>query len=122
MARAISTTYSRTSPTVFNWSIYAGEDFVLTMQASPVGSILGWTFISKAKDRPVGGTTYLSYLTGSGIAITDSGNGVLTLSGAHADTISLDPGFYWWDVQRNDAGNYQVLLTGMLQIMPEISV
>ncbi len=105
-----------------NISFYKGEDVVLTVSMTPTTAISGWTLQFTMRTQYGDPTALVTKTNGSGIAITDSVNGVFTVSLASADTAGLDLRAYVYDIQRIDSGARTVLTIGNLTLLPEVSL
>jgi len=118
---AISVTGSATTAVSGNFSIYRGEDVTVTDTMSPATNITGWSLaFTVRKNYGDPNPALIAKTVGAGITITNATNGVFTIAIARADTASLTPGVYVYDVQRTDAGNETVLTIGYLTILPEV--
>jgi hypothetical protein len=120
---AISLTGTKNVATQANIEFYKGEDVVLTVSMSPTTNISGWTLAFTLKKLYTDNTPVFTKTTGGGgITITDSVNGVFTITIASADTSGLDLRAYAFDIQRTNAGNRTVLTIGNLTLLPEVNL
>ena len=91
------------------WTVTIKDDAGSTVNIA--GATLSWK-IAEGKDA----TADITKTNGSGIAITDGPNGVLTLTLDEADTASL-VGDYYHEIQAVDgSGVTQTMLRGTLRI------
>lgn len=107
--------------------IIRSQDLSLRFVMDRPRSISGWSVTFQIRKR-LGGTSVLTKTVGSGIALTDTGRGVLTVSLAKADTsgLTLTSGLasgegYVWDLKRTDAGANVVLARGELVLEQEVT-
>jgi hypothetical protein len=90
-------------------------------------SIASWSVTFQVKKK-LGGTSVISKTVGSGVALTDTGRGIITVSLAKADTSSLtltsalaDGEGYVWNLKRTDSGSNVVLARGELILEEEVT-
>lgn len=101
-----------------NLHCYKGEAFTPTFTMSPVEDITGWTVVGTVKRHS---SDAVALLTISG-SITDASGGVFIVSFTAANTTTLGPGTFAYDVWRTNAGSEAVLSIGILEVMPEVRV
>lgn len=66
-------------------------------------------------------TPLLQKAIGTGITVTDAPNGALDISIASADTKTLKPGPYYYELEVVDsAGDVQTVLTGTITLLPAL--
>lgn len=98
-------------------SFFRGED--VTIRVTVTGeNITGWA-LTLAIGR--GYTPLLTKTIGSGITITNGGNGIFEAVIADTDTDTFDTGGYVWDAKRTDAGQEAVLTYGKLSLEPNVA-
>ena len=103
------------------------QDLTIRAALSPPRDITGWAVTFTVKDG-LGGTAVLTKTVGSGITLTDPGQGVVTVALDKADTSALTVSSalpagkgYVWDVKRTDPGHNLVLARGQLILEQEIT-
>jgi hypothetical protein len=99
-----------------NVAIFQGEDVSLNFTLTPPADITGWTIVSTIKDK-LGGTTQFTPV----VTITDAGRGKFKAALPRANTSSLSPGDFVWDVRRTDSGNNTVLAHGELTVRQPVT-
>ena len=78
------------------------------------GMLVQW-----AMGRSAQGPKLLANVTGAGIAITDSSNGLIAVTLVPADTIGLTPANYYHEFELTDgSGNISTVARGSLQLQP----
>lgn len=95
----------------------------LTLKESttgPVIDITGWTWEMQVKKK-VGGTAILTLTDGDGITVTDATNGELEIDIPSADTESLSPGTYKYDLEYTTGGETTRLLEGDIEVTAQIT-
>ena len=97
---------------------FPGDDVSIRFTLTPPTDITGWSLTFTVRNKP-GGTTQFTKTVGSGIALTDTGRGIFTVTINSADTSSLASGDYEWSVKRTDAGSNVVLSHGYLYLDKE---
>lgn len=117
---AISITGSASTAIQSNFSLYKGEDVVVTDSMTPVTNITGWSLQFTLRKNYGDATALVTKTVGAGITVTDATNGVFKITLASADTANLALGNYVYDVERTDVGNRTVLSIGNLNILPEV--
>lgn len=97
-------------------SFARGEDILLEGEFPTVvsGGISGWTMVFEAKVSP-GGSSVAALFT-SVATVTSSVDCTFTVPITSANTVSLDPGTYVFDLWRLDSGNFRHLAEGPLQL------
>lgn len=93
-----------------------GEDIQLdgTFPTLVSGGISGWTMVFEVKESPGGSS--VSALFTSVATVTSSVDCTYTVDIASADTVTLDPGTYSFDLWRLDSGNFRHLAYGPLKL------
>jgi hypothetical protein len=92
-----------------------GEDVLLTVTMTPTTDITGWTLTFTMKQY-FGDAAALITKSGS---ITSAVGGIFTITINSADTATLDPGSYQYDIWRTNTGYATVLTQGILKLLPE---
>lgn len=107
--------------------IIRAQDLTLKARLSPPRDVTGWSVTFQVRDA-LGGSSVLSKTVGSGITISDAGQGILSIALAKADTSGLTVSSslaagkgYVWDVKRTDAGSNVVLARGQLVLEQEVT-
>jgi N-methylhydantoinase B/oxoprolinase/acetone carboxylase alpha subunit len=92
-------------PTAQNITLAIGQakTITVTMDAAPVGGIVGWTMRFRLRKR--GETVAIEKTTGSGITATDNVNGVWSVVLTGTNTATLDPEQYEWSFWRTDTNS-----------------
>jgi hypothetical protein len=54
-------------------------------------------------------------------AIIDAANGVLTVTFSPTSTATLDPGYYYWDLQENSAGTITTVMSGVVTVLADVT-
>ena len=107
--------------------VVRGQDLSLRFTMDATQSVSGWTvgFTAKPKSSLA---TVLSKTTSSGITLTDTTRGVITVTIAAADTSSLEltenlseGDTYLWDLARTDSGSKTVLARGELELVRDVT-
>lgn len=107
---------------IANISFYKGEDVTLTVTMTPATSISGWTLQFTLRKQYGDTVALITKTIGSGITVTDAGNGVFKIALASADSSALDLRAYVYDIQRTDVGNRTVLTIGNVTLLPEVAL
>lgn len=89
------------------------QDLTIRCVMEKPRSISSWAVTFQVRDS-LGGTSRITKTVGSGIALTDTGKGILTITLDKADTSSLTVRSYVWDIKRTDSGSNVVLARGEL--------
>jgi hypothetical protein len=96
---------------------YVGEDIPINAVLDPVVDISGWA-ISFVMRFTAGGLPVLVTKTvGSGITIVSGPASTFIIQMLSADTSTLAPGEYVYDVQRTDVGNHRMLVLGTVTLL-----
>lgn len=53
--------------------------------------------------------------------ITDAATGKLNAVFSAADTSTLDPGYYYWDLQENASGTISTILSGTVTVLADVT-
>lgn len=110
-----------------NLTITQWDDNVVGIQITPPTNIGTYDFRWTMRYRFNGETAliqkYSSSLSGtgggqSGITVTSSGNGLLTVAISSYDTSGLRPGAYAYDLARTNSGSYADLVHGYVLLFP----
>jgi hypothetical protein len=103
-----------------SFSFRIGESTPIDMQVVPLADITSWTlaFTAILSGGPGSAAPSIQYTSAPGIAVTDGPTGMLRVTIATADTASLAPGVYVWEVRRVDAGFNQVAAEGTFFLLP----
>lgn len=107
------------------------DDASLVFGMDDVQDITGWavSFVVRLRDAngDLGATAIINKSVGSGVALTDTTNGVITVTLADTDTSSvmltedLDTGAsYRWSLRRTDAGSETTLARGEFILLQEV--
>lgn len=112
-------------------SIVRDQDLSLRFTMDEVTSIASWAVTFSVKLRSATGTLGSALVTktvGSGVTLTDTTNGIITVTLADTDTSSLTltealsaGERYVWDLKRTDAGSEVVLARGDLVLEQNVS-
>ena len=97
-----------------NISWFIGEDLTFTDTITGV-NITGWA-ISFKLEPLAGGTDLFTKTVGNGITLTTPVSGIMTIAIAAANTSSLEPGRYRYEIARTDAGAATVLTYGYVTL------
>lgn len=112
--------------------VYTGTDTTLaftiyvpgTTQAQIDGAtatkqnITGYTFLYELRlNRDASPPPILVKTNGSGITITDAPNGALSVALARVDWLTAEPGEYWHELARTNAGNYTIETDGSFTLL-----
>jgi hypothetical protein len=107
--------------------IIRAQDLSLRFTMDRPRSVSGWS-VTFAVKKKLGGTQVISRTVGSGVTLTDTGRGVITVSLAKADTSSLtlttalsDGEGYVWNLKRTDSGSNVVLARGEFILEEEVT-
>jgi hypothetical protein len=92
-----------------NFAFFQGEDVLLKFQLTPPQDMTGWGLTCSVKNQ-LGGPLQFN----PAVTITDAGRGQFQASLPRAQTSTLAPGDYVWDVRRTDSGSNTVLAHGEL--------
>lgn len=110
-----------TAPTI-DRTIYKGEHVILPYQwvdptnnNAPV-NIGGFTIQMTVRRRPTDPNVAMQGVA----AITDAVNGKYQFEFAHAQTVALTSGAYYYDIQRTDTGSEGVIATGSFLVKQEV--
>lgn len=110
------------SPTVIvNLAMRIGEDKIFQdtiYQSDGITpqNITGWSVsfvVHRYGDRS---TVFITKTVGAGITLTSPTTGVMQITVANADTVSLQLGQYGYYVQRTDSGNSADLSSGLFTL------
>jgi len=110
--------------------IVRGTDISLRFTMMNVTAITGWAVTWTLKKLSQGslGSALISKTVGSGVALTDTTNGIITVTIEDSDTDSLvlnsdldNEESYLWDLKRTDAGSETVLARGDLVLLRPIT-
>lgn len=93
-------------------TIYKGEDVTLNFTMSPVVDISGWTLSFTIRDERLTGS---ALVTAAG-SVTSGVDGTFSVALTAAQTTTLDPDEYAWDVWRTDSGSATVLALGDITV------
>lgn len=102
-----------------SFQMMQGEDIeFLFVTESPPTSLAGWSAVFNIRSADGVGIPVLTKTVGSGIALTDPINGIITVTLSAADTIGLTlQSTPWvWQLNRTDAGNNCMLAKGTMGI------
>jgi len=102
------------------------QDLQLRFTMDRPTAIAGWSVTWKLADA-LGGTVKVTKTVGSGVTLTDTARGVITVSLAKADTstLTVTSGLakgkgYVWELTRTDSGYQTVLARGELILEQEV--
>lgn len=104
-----------------------GQDVSLRFTMDATQSVSGWTvsFTAKLKSSLA---TVISKTTSSGITLTDTTRGIITVALAASNTSSLEltellseGDAYLWDLKRTDSGSETVLARGELELVRNVT-
>lgn len=104
-----------------NFSFYRGEDTLITVTMTPITDITGWSLQFTARVTLDILPIAITKTTGHGITLTNPTGGVFTIFLLSADTNTLDPGNYYFDIQRVDSGFHGVLTTGVMTLLDPVA-
>lgn len=98
--------------------VFSGTDITLQFSMTPVTNVTGWTVLLSFKKNVSDNTFIKQYATGSGVTVTDVGNGVWSVNISRADTLlfTVVPGTYCYSFERTDSGFATVLVYGAFQV------
>ena len=54
-------------------------------------------------------------------SITDAANGVMNASFTATSTATLDPGYYYWDLQETNGATVTTVLQGTVNVLPDVT-
>lgn len=100
-----------------NLSFYVGEDIPISGVLNPVVDISGWTLRFDVRVSVGALPVLISKTTGAGITIVSGPASTFTIDIMSADTATLTPGAYVYDLQRIDAGFHRMLVSGTLTLV-----
>ena len=110
-------------PVALDISWYKGEDIKLRVVLFPAANITGWTIAFTVKQNFGDTAVLISKTTTAGqILITDALQGIFEATINSADTSTLAPRNYVYDVSRSDSGASTVLDVGILTLKPEVRI
>ena len=101
-----------------NLSMHKQEDEVFSVTVSPAQDITGWNFKFTVLQDYAATTALVSKTSGSGISITLASAGTLTVTVVKADTASLTPRAYVYQLRRTDSGSESVIQWGTFVLLP----
>ncbi len=96
--------------------LHRGEDVRLRMQLVPPLDVTGWTITLEAVPE-LGGAVQFS----KSASIVDGPRGRFDFTLASADTATLNPGRYSFDVRRTDSGHKTTLADGVFELRQEVT-
>jgi len=103
-------------------SMFRGEDKILECTLIPVTNIAGWTLAFTLRSTPESTDALIEKTTGAGITITVPATGVFQVALADTDTAAaLQPGRYYYDCKRTNAGLETILVYGILELLAEVT-
>ncbi len=111
-------------PVLGDFSLGRYEDALLNFSLNPPVAVGGWGVQFLLEHRFGGlsgiiiGTVASGYSSLSGIAVTNSGQGVFQVTVPGMLTSGLDYGNYAYTLARVDSGSYTNLAEGYLSLMP----
>lgn len=109
-----------------DFSFHRGEDFsqpvvIKNAAGTAVVNITGWTLAFTMREWwDQTGSATLSRTTATGITITDGAAGEATITFTKANTETLTPKTYVYDLSRTDSGQQSVLMVGYVHIKGEV--
>ncbi len=110
-------------------SLQSLEDTSLTISLAPPTAIGGWSLKFQAQHRYGGISGFMTKYTASGyggvvsgITITNSGQGILSIAINAVDTSGLDFTPYVYQLERTDSGFRTITNYGFLNILPRVGV
>jgi hypothetical protein len=115
------TANSMAAPGIQNLTFVRGdtETVQVTMTsdgAAPV-NITGRTYASQLRTSPD-----ISAISASATcSITDAANGVMTVLFTATSTATLDPGYYYWDLQETNGATVTTVLQGTVNVLPDVT-
>jgi hypothetical protein len=84
--------------------------------AAPI-NITGRTYASQLRTSPD-----ISAISASATcSITDAVNGVMTVLFTATSTATLDPGYYYWDLQETNGATVTTVLQGTVNVLPDVT-
>lgn len=102
-------------------------DITYRFPMDPPRSVVGWSVTFTVGYRS-GGTALITKTVGSGVTLTDSARGVISVAVLKANTSSLTPTAelatgesYVWDLKRTDSGVNVVLARGEFVLEREVT-
>jgi len=115
-----------TTPEPFDFKMFAGDytEFKVTVKDSVtevVVNLTGATPITFKLAKDNKSAVLVTLGLGTGVAITDAANGVLTVTLSESDTSGLEPGQYYYEIRVTDsAAKPDVVLWGNIKIRESI--
>lgn len=103
-----------------NFTMIRGQDLTIRFSMSPPKSVSGYSLTFTVKDD-IGGTTRITKTVGSGITLFNTAKGIIDVALAAANTSSLTPRRYVFDVRRTDSGFNRELAGGELTLTKGIT-
>jgi hypothetical protein len=110
-------------PTETKIEVRPGEDVALAFApAHPGATVAGWTLdfeVKAARDTSLAALIQKT-TTGGGITVTGAAAGEFTVALASADTKTIRPDLYYWELARTDTGSRQVLAFGQFVLTAHV--
>lgn len=110
-----------------DFAVFYREDCTLTVSMAPPTAIGGWNLefrMQRYFGETQSGSLLKSVASGfsgaSGITITNSGQGILSIDLQSVNTSGLAFGNYSYDVRRTDAGQNTIISLGYCLLGPDI--
>lgn len=89
---------------------------ITTDGTTPV-NIAGRTYTSQMRSTPD-----IAAIAATAVcSITDAAAGQVNVVYSATSTATLDPGYYYWDLQENAAGVISTILSGVVQVLPDVT-
>jgi hypothetical protein len=105
-------------------SWYRGEDILINVSMTPAMDITGWTIAFNVRQNygDPGSPLITKSTSGGQIALTNAPGGFFAVTINSADTSSLAPRGYVYDISRIDSGSESVLCVGNLFLRPGVRI
>lgn len=107
-------------PSRFDVTVVRGDAWSEAFTFSQSGSALnlsGWTWLAQLRRERDHGSELLATLT---VGTGSASSGTISVSATSAQ-LALDPGTYWWELQRTNSGNERTYVTGSFVVDNEVA-
>jgi hypothetical protein len=109
------------APATQNLTIVRGdtETVQVTMTSDGVApvNITGRTYAAQMRTTP----DIAAISATATCSITDAVNGVMTVLFTATSTATLDPGYYYWDLQETSGATVTTVLQGTVNVLPDVT-